>query len=132
MSSPNMVTVLWRSDLGKGIMDGADVPCCSWCFDGILKPFHHDFRSRLLGGEAVDWIWAETGVLGGFGAFARCCCCCCDAACWGAGVGAADVMVATARLWAADATALGSLLWFGVARFKGSGSDRELHKRMRK
>jgi hypothetical protein len=101
MSSSNMVAVLWGSDLGKGIIDGAAVPCCSWCFEGILKPFHHDFRSRLLGGETAEWIGAATGVLGVFGTFARCCCCCCDAG-WDGGVGAADVMVATARRWAAE------------------------------
>lgn len=97
-----MVAVLWGSDLGKGIVDGVAVPCCSWCFDGILKPFHHDLRSRLLGGETADWIWAATGVLGGFGAFARGGCWCCDAGGWDGGVGAADVMVATARRWAAE------------------------------
>jgi hypothetical protein len=117
MSSSNMVAVLWGSDLGKGIIDGAAVPCCSWCFEGILKPFHHDLRSRLLGGETAEWIGAATGVLGGFEAFARCCCC--DAG-WDGGVGAADVMIATAR-WRGgrDGTALGSVLLFRRRQVQG-------------
>jgi hypothetical protein len=112
-----MVAVLWGSDLGKGIIDGAAVPCCSWCFEGILKPFHHDLRSRLLGGETAEWIGAATGVLGGFEAFARCCCC--DAG-WDGGVGAADVMIATAR-WRGgrDGTALGSVLLFRRRQVQG-------------
>lgn len=28
------------------------VPGGSGCLEGNLKPFHHDFKSRLLGGEA--------------------------------------------------------------------------------
>lgn len=45
------------------------VPCVSWCLEGSLKPFHHDLRSRLLGGEAglAPGIGWRCGGLAGFG-----------------------------------------------------------------
>lgn len=31
-------------------------PCSSSCLEDSLKPFHHDLRSRLLGGEACEVV----------------------------------------------------------------------------
>jgi hypothetical protein len=57
-------------------------PCASWCFAGSLNPFHHDLRSRLLGGEA-----ACEGVPGWLAGS------CCGGPAWLWGAGASDVIV---------------------------------------
>lgn len=42
---------VWLTD-ARSRSSGEALPAGSWCLEGSLKPFHHDLRSRLFGGEA--------------------------------------------------------------------------------